>query len=249
MPTLDWTCETIDGVTLVELTVTAERTARVRIESNLRPVWPPRRQGRPAAGWDGPAFEQRIAEDDRLVVGYASPAEMVEPPAELTTRPPEEREVDPEDVIRALGDGTPPRDAVPTDHAASELATPGDAPTRGVADTARAPNQRSAEANGQSTGGPAMESDPEPVLPPAVEAYFEALDRRITAAEQLADPDSVDGAREAVTTAGGIEAVEGLQRQLRADRTRLERLSSRRRQLASRLDAVEVPVGRLERLT
>ncbi|MFT4946649.1 MAG: hypothetical protein ACI8TL_000885, partial [Natronomonas sp.] len=57
MATLEWTCEAVEGVTLVQLVVTGERSQRIRIESNLTPVWPPRRQGRPAAGWNGSTFE------------------------------------------------------------------------------------------------------------------------------------------------------------------------------------------------
>ncbi|WP_336326735.1 DUF7857 domain-containing protein [Halovenus sp. HT40] len=267
MATLDWTCETVDGVTLVELVVTAERSERVRIESKLSPVWPPRRQGRPEAGWDGERFEGRVEADDRLVVGFASPAEPVEPPVDLQTEPPaEDDDIDPRDVIRALGDGVPPRDAVPA----------GDSPTHdetaAVSTVSPADNAESAgigrkedEAGDRLESSPAStEGEPgaEPeaganngknavptALPPAVEAYFEALDRRITAAEQLADPGTVDQAREAVTAAGGIEAVGGLERQLRADRARLERVETRQQTLASRLEAVEIPVERLDRVT
>jgi hypothetical protein len=86
-------------------------------------------------------------------------------------------------------------------------------------------------------------------LPHAVEAYFEALDQRLTAAERLADPGSVERAREAVTAAGGMEAVDGLDRQLCADRELLEQLEHRQQILAARLDAVEIPVERLDCLT
>lgn len=267
MATLDWTCETVDGVTLVELVVTAEQSERVRIESNLSPVWPPRRQGRPEAGWDGERFEGQVDADDRLVVGFASPAEPVEPPVDLSTEPPADNDdIDPRDVIRALGDGVPPRDAVPDGDSPSrdETATVSagspadDAASHGIGRTEDAAGHR----RGPSPASREPESDLEPeagasdertelstALPPAIEAYFEALDRRITAAERLADPGTVDQAREAVTAAGGIEAVGGLERQLRADRARLERVQTRQQTLASRLDAVEIPVDRLDRVT
>ena len=72
MATLDWHHTRAGGVTLVELVVTTDYPASVRIESELTPVWPPRRQGVPAAGWEGNSFETTVAGEDRLVVGYAS---------------------------------------------------------------------------------------------------------------------------------------------------------------------------------
>lgn len=267
MATLDWTCETVDGVTLVELVVTAERTEQIRIESNLRPVWPPRRQGQPAAGWDGEHFECRIEADDRLVVGFASPAEPVEPPVDLQTEPPaDDDNIDPQDVVRALGDGVPPRDAVPAEGPPTYDETAAVATGSLADDTESAGIGRKEDEGGVRRESPPASNEGEPraepaagannernavptALPPAIEAYFEALDRRITAAEQLADPGTVDQAREAVTAAGGIEAVGGLERQLRAERARLERLGHRQQALVSRLDAVEIPVERLDRVT
>lgn len=75
MATLDWELDRTDGVTLVRLYVTADHPRRVRVENRLDgPVWPPRRQGEPAAGWADDAFEGRVTPDDRLVMGYATPA-------------------------------------------------------------------------------------------------------------------------------------------------------------------------------
>jgi hypothetical protein len=245
MATLDWTCETVDGVTLVELVVTSSKAQRVCIESNLTPVWPPRRQGQPAAGWNGPTFEGELDSDGRLVVGYASPAAAVEPPAELTTESPAEAdEIDPRDVIQALGDGTPPRDAVPTE----QPSPPSDSGTAAFSandERSRVP-EGTTEPNEQSTqaGRDLSES-----LPPAVAAYFDGVDRRLAAAEELADPGSVEQAQEAVSAAGGLAAVDGLDRQLDADRKRLKRLDRRQQALAGRLDSIEIPVERLERVT
>lgn len=254
MATLDWTCEAIDGVTLVELVVTGERAQRVSIESNLTPVWPPRRQGRPVAGWDGSTFEDELG-DGRLVVGYASPAEPVEPPAELTTEPPDDDGgIDPQDVIRALGDGGPPRDAVPADRSVPDEPTatansPSEAGGPPEAGRESPSADHGAERRAEPLASRGDASTESATVSPAIEAYFDALDRRIAAAERLADPETVDQAREAVTAAGGIEAVEGLDRQIQADRARLERLTRRQQALADRLDAVEIPVERLERLT
>jgi len=84
MVTLDCETERTDGVTLVRLYVTAEHRRRVRVENRLDgPVWPPRREGQPAAGWDGDTFEGVVAPDERLVAGYATPAPPADPPAEV----------------------------------------------------------------------------------------------------------------------------------------------------------------------
>jgi hypothetical protein len=89
MVTLDWETDRTDGVTLVRLYVTAEDRRRVRVENRLDgPVWPPREEGQPAAGWDDDAFEGVVTPDHRLVAGYATPAPPTEPPAEVVADDP-----------------------------------------------------------------------------------------------------------------------------------------------------------------
>lgn len=116
MATLDWHVSGERGVTLVRLLVTSDATERIRVRNRLDgPVWPPRRQGVPAEGWTAKGFEGVVDADERLVLGYASPAEPSEPPASVTVVGPEgegECAVTPRDVVRALGDPSPPRDAV-----------------------------------------------------------------------------------------------------------------------------------------
>ncbi len=247
MPTLDWTCDRTDGVTLVELRVTGETGQRVRVESTLEPVWPPRRQGQPAAGWDDARFEGEI-EDGSLVVGYASPAEPSDPPAELQPVSANEETIDPGDVVRALGAGTPPRDAVPR-----EVGGDGEADQPKQTATAEGHTERTVTTEQQShqTASPPEPPDsnePTPGLPPAVDAYFRAIEQRLAAAEQLSDSETVEQAREAVSAAGGMGAVDGLDEQLRADRAQLERLGERQRALTERLERAEIPVAHLERL-
>jgi len=134
MATLEWDVERTDGVTLVRAYVAASRARQVRIENCLDgPVWPPRRRGQPADGWDGTGgFEGVVSPDDRLVVGYATPAPPEDPPVELVSERPvtgddgEQGRDDPFDprgvravestpagVVRSLGDPVVPRDAVP----------------------------------------------------------------------------------------------------------------------------------------
>jgi len=94
MVSLEWDVERTDGVTLVSLSVTSERECRVRIENRLDgPVWPPRRHGQPAAGWDGDKFTGTVPADGLLTVGYATSAQPAEPPAAVVaTEPPEGRD-------------------------------------------------------------------------------------------------------------------------------------------------------------
>ncbi|PSQ49979.1 hypothetical protein BRD15_02475 [Halobacteriales archaeon SW_6_65_15] len=138
MVTLDWRVESRAGVSLVELTVEnpTDCARRVRVGNRLDgAVWPPRREGVPEAGWDDGGFEGVLAPGERRALGYASPAQPVEPPVELvwTERAGESERTDdagwsadevapdavpsddatPEDVVRSLGDPRPPADAVP----------------------------------------------------------------------------------------------------------------------------------------
>ena len=140
MPTLDWQVAATGETTLVELFVTSDTETRVEISSNLEPVWPPRRQSRPAAGWDGSGFEGVVSAGEPLVLGYASPDDPVEPPATIVDTEPvtgsSEGAPSPEALVRELGEAGPPRDAVPTHGSPStdrgpgaDPHSPGDGPT------------------------------------------------------------------------------------------------------------------------
>ncbi|PSQ02038.1 hypothetical protein BRC92_09640 [Halobacteriales archaeon QS_4_69_31] len=88
MVTLDWDIERTDGVTLVRVYVTADWPRRVRVENRLDgPVWPPRRRGRPAAGWDDGGFEGIVTPENRLVAGYATPGLAGTDPGRLSPAP------------------------------------------------------------------------------------------------------------------------------------------------------------------
>jgi hypothetical protein len=74
---LDSRVERRAGVALVTLVVRNPTDAprRVRVANCLAgPVWPPRCEGVPAAGWDDGGFEGVVPARDRLALGYASPA-------------------------------------------------------------------------------------------------------------------------------------------------------------------------------
>ena len=145
MVTLRWSAESRSGthgtVTLVELVVENpdDTATRIRIGNRLDgPVWPPRSDGVPEAGWDDGGFEGVVEGDDRISLGYASPGTRDDPPVEVVwteraetpredrppSDPPRGAGLDSSDVvvdaeptvhgaIRALEDPRPPSDAVP----------------------------------------------------------------------------------------------------------------------------------------
>lgn len=83
MPTLQVETVRSDDVTLVELLVTAERPHRVRVESCVDgPVWPPRSNGRPVDGWDDTGVTATV-DEGTTAFGFATPADPVDPAAEL----------------------------------------------------------------------------------------------------------------------------------------------------------------------
>ncbi|AGN01759.1 hypothetical protein L593_09070 [Salinarchaeum sp. Harcht-Bsk1] len=105
---------------------------RIRLRSRIDgPTWPPRVQGVPAAPWDGDAAEVVVPTGQVGSIGFASPEPPVEPPVEIESVEPADPDAgsgpgdDPtaEDVLRVLGDPSPPRDAV--DPTASPGATAG----------------------------------------------------------------------------------------------------------------------------
>jgi len=111
-------------VTLVEAVLSRESAPvsedpalRVTVESRLAPVWPPRRDGVPIAGWSGKRFETAVPAGERVAVGFATPAEPADPPVEIVDHDrgavSSADGATPSDVLRALGDPSPPRDAVP----------------------------------------------------------------------------------------------------------------------------------------
>lgn len=126
MTELEWTVRREGDVTLVEAVVSREAAVvsedpalTVTVESLLDgPVWPPRRDGVPIAGWSGRRFETAVSAGERVAVGFASPAAPADPPVEIADRTRgavrSSDDATPSDVLRALGDPSPPRDAVPS---------------------------------------------------------------------------------------------------------------------------------------
>jgi hypothetical protein len=211
-----------DDVTLVEVLLTAESPTRVRIENRLDgPVWPPRKQGVPAEGWDEDGFEGVV--DSRLVLGYATSAPPDGSPVELTATAPvdarTETDPTPEEVVRSLGDARPPRDALGNQTGSSDARAD---------DDSRSPD--------------------EAAPPDARLNWLDAIEDRLDAADRLAAASSVPEATAAVDAVGGPEDVRTLREQLATDRQTLDRVAARCETLKERADRVEIPAETLTRL-
>lgn len=247
MPTLDWHLRRKDGITLVELLVTSERNCEIRLESELQPVWPPRRQGVPAAGWEDGTFVGELQADGRLVLGYASPAEPVEPPAELQVISGTDADpFSPRELIHALGDPKPPRDAVPAGNTASTALDSKPSPTHPqqtetTDSTAPEGNRCSFSRSNEHDTHQLNDEEPKPqreavrdsseltgTLPPMFDSWFGAVESRLAEATQLETQE--------------VQS-HPLRRQLLTDRSRLERIKSRHQELASRFDGLDFDGG------
>lgn len=236
MVTLDWECERTDGVTLVQVYVAARRTRRVRVANRLDgPVWPPRRRGQPAAGWDDGAIEGVVGPDDRLVAGYATPAPPADPPVELVADEPADTgtegfdapavgtvESTPAGVVRSLGDPIVPRDAVAVPGGDGTERSPGAEPTA-TESTPAGDRRRSATRQSLSAPG---ETGPAPcdgfVVPDSVRAWLAAVERRLATAERT-------------TVAPGSP----LGTALAGDRRALVRVARRVSELTGRVDDID----------
>lgn len=238
MVTFDCATEHSDGVTLVTVVLSdlAEPT-RVTVANRLDgPVWPPRRQGVPEAGWDDEGFDGVIGPGTRAL-GYATPAPPADQPAELveTAPAPDGETVDDRlattgAVLRELGDPSPPADAVP----AVDIET---------ADTSARPTRQT-----EPTGAHVSEKPPSTAVPDDVSRWLTTVARRVAHAEGLAAADSVQTATEAVRDAGGMAGVRAVAARAESDERSLRALARRADRLADRRAAATVPIDTLRRL-
>jgi len=225
MASLEWQVQTQGEITLVEAQVTSAYETQVRLESALSPVWAPRTQGVPVEGWDKTGYETTVGRNETVAVGFASPAEPVEPPLELieqeaTEGAPGDSESQPSsrDLLRTLGDSRPPRDITPKRESATQQQTE------------------------------PVERQPESTQPPALQSWFDAIENRIEVAERLATPSDATEARAVIAEHGGIERIQRLDAQLAADEKQLSALKKRQTALLDRLATTDIPVRTLERL-
>lgn len=115
MPTLECSAVRESGVTLVEARLASDARRQVSVEATHdSPVWPPRREGVPAAGWSEDGWTGVVPADGTVALGYATPDDVSGRPLRIagTDPPDDEGDATARDVIRSLGDARPPRDAV-----------------------------------------------------------------------------------------------------------------------------------------
>lgn len=241
MPSLEWTVRD-ETPTLVELLVSNDRSPmRVRIANRLDgPVWPPRRRGVPASGWDADGVTCTLSSGERRGLGYASPASPADPPAEIVRTEPVLPDADrsgrstprfdgqdlpdlsdvpdvdatPAGVVRALGDPRPPRDAVPVD--------------RDETPSTEAP-----------TTGP---------VPDGVADWLADVEDRVSRAETLADARALDVAGEELVHVGGVTGAGRLVERVQRDEMTLRAVSRKAEALASRAATADVPLESYRRL-
>jgi hypothetical protein len=244
MVTFDCTTSRHDGVTLVTVHLRdIDVPTRVRIDHRLDgPLWPPRREGVPEAGWSDTGFAG-VVSPERHTLGYATPAPPADPAATLAdaerlpdATPVGELTDDAESVVRHLGDPAPPADAVPAGSAEPDDAT-------ADADDTASPTDRPSE-NSDRRG---EQAPPDDALPPAVASWLAEMDRRVAHAVALDRATTVPEATTAVRDAGGMAAVGELADA--DDERRLRALARRARRLADRRAGVTVPAETLARLT
>jgi hypothetical protein len=253
MVSFDCRAERVDDVTLVTATVDdiAEPT-RITVRNRLDgPLWPPRRQGVPEAGWTADGFEGVVGPGPHAV-GYATPAPPSDQPAELVRAEPapgdaltNERLDSADAVLREFGDPSPPADAVPT----SDPERAAEGANRRPADPVEGgtePQSATVQPPAESGTAPGQPSDPQ--LPDAVAQWLETVARRVDRAERLAEADSLPAATDAVRAAGGLSGVRTVAARGDADERLLRALARRAERLADRRAAATVPTEMLSRL-
>ena len=265
MVTLSCTASRENGVTLVTGRVeNPDDRRRVRLTSRLDgPLWPPRRQGVPADGWDEEGFECVLAADEVQPLGFASPAPPTDPPLAVAETEPVDADdggVEPrvavptvestaDGVVRALGAPRPPRDAVPTPDPGSGAPSP---EPDDVEPTATASRDAEPTTAGGEPGGDETDAIREGIgSKPGDERLGAALDAvavRVETAERLSTATRVPDATETLREVGGIAGARDLDAQLSRDAERLSRLATRASELADRAEAATVPVERLDRV-
>lgn len=242
MVSLTCTAARVGGVTLVTGRVAnPDRPRRIRVENCLDgPVWPPRRAGVPAEGWDADAFECVLAADETRPLGYASPADPVDRPMKIAGAEPTDPdgtdgfgpradvpdvEDTAESVVRELDSPLPPRDAV---------ATPDPDPGDGAGVTP-ATDRPDATAPVADTDGLDGEQGAASAAVAAVEAAVAVVEERVERTERRARTAQSVG----TVSASGSGGESDRRGQAAVEVDRLRRIATRVSSLADRAEAVD----------
>lgn len=250
MATLDWHCRHRAGVTFVELVVTTAVTERIRIESELTPVWPPRREGVPLEGWDERGYEGIVSPEGRTLLGYATPADPADPPASLTTLSP--APTDAEDLTpEATGRENLGRE---TAHSSPELPSPDAARSLAPADLVRTLGRAAPPRD--AVPAPRPSDPPDPAGIPAdgaatdpVEAWLDTVESQLETVEKLGAATTTAGVRAGVADLENARVLPERLRSLERELDTLARVHRRSKRLRDRIEAVDVPLCTFERTT
>lgn len=238
------------------------------------PVMPPRRRGVPEAGWSGRTVTVRVPAGDCRGVGFATEQRPPDPPVEVVeqTAAGDDNgafaDPDPDAVVRTLGAGAPPRDAVPVD---AETAAPEESSATGDAaatadpaatepvdwewvedatptapesgDESDADGDEAATDESDADGGEAAD------LPPPVAAWLGEVERRCDRVERVRPAAPLSTATTALAAAGGREALVAEADRLSADARRLRAVARRAEALAERAETATLPRSALEALS
>lgn len=257
---IDWTSESVGGVTLVSVRLRNHRAVprRVRLRNRLDgPVLPPRRQREPEAGWDRSGVSAVVPARSTTACGYACPATLTEHSGSADEAPVEIVDVhaleDAEKVgdekpiaegsvskaIRRLGDARPPRAVL------GEPVTPNDG--------AQFPSQEPPERDTEQPAASASQNDKskrsqQSALSPDVDERLNPYRNRIQTVEALSLA-SVSESTAVLDTTGGIVGLERMGTALDADAASLRALAAEATALAARAEAATPPLGALRRLS
>ncbi|MUV49137.1 hypothetical protein [Haloarcula sp. CBA1122] len=254
MVTFDCRAERVDGVTLVTATVgDVTEPTRITVRNCLDgPLWPPRKQGVPEAGWTEDGFEGIVGPGTHAL-GYATPAPLSDQPADLVraeptsdTTPADERLDSADAVLRELGDPSPPVDAVPAGEPSQAAEAASRRSNESTVEQEMDPQRATVKSPAESRTPSGQRPDQQ--LPDAVSQWLETVARRVDRAERLAEADSLSAATAAVRAADGLSGVRTVARRGDTD----EQMSAARgpagRRLADRRAAATVPTETLSRL-
>ena len=262
MVEFDCTASGHDGVTLVTVHLRdIDVPTRVRVQNRLDgPVWPPRSEGVPEAGWTDTGFAGVVGKGSHAL-GYATPAPPTGDPAELVEAVPEPDSdpvwtatETPDDVVRRLGDAAPPADAVPAgsrgesttgigpDDSGDGAVTTDD----GKAASYPASSGTDFEETQQTPEHPHHTTDESAPIPTAVEPWLTEMACRVDHVEALSAAQTLPAATAAVRESGGLSGVRDLANATAA--AQLRTVARRARDLADRRAAATVPVETLSTL-
>jgi hypothetical protein len=267
MITVDANVRRTAGVGLVTVLVENEgdRPRQVRLRATVS-VMPPRRRGAPERGWDGREMTVPVPPGRHRSLGFATDdaVDPDDPPVELVDRSVAD-DADPgvpaapDAVVRSLGDGRPPRDAVPVgasgtnettdddrDTATDETPPDGrDEPSDPTVDWEWVGEGAAVESRAGDRGETPTPDEAAPV-PTSVADWLATVERRCDRVERVTDDVPLSVATTTLDEAGGLSGLVADANDLAADARRLRAVARRAERLAERAESTTLPRDALE---